>query len=449
MAKGTTRSKAGTKEAPVEISSSSSQASSDASPALSQASDSSTSGSSTASSRQRVPWTIEETTELVKILKDNVHYQVMFLPGHNKTHTVKTGPAQKTAMLRAMRDHIFGEGPSTKSADGIKSKITSTVERYRHHLQAMAITGQGLLLEEMYDGPIKNAREKLLVKCPWWDDMHSMMRDRNSSDPSKVVTGAGEIRSKTKEAAKDESQEIFSEDDDDGGEDNVGLGLSQAATRAKKRGFDYDYDEDDDAEMDLDNTQSTPRASTTASSSKLRLPSQPLPQMSQLVDAVDKDPMGKRSVQKEAVEKRSPASSVSDSPVKEEKGKGVDRGTRSPSKPSKSSVSDQAMDDFGKYFAEDRESRVKAIAEKERTKRLKLEIKSQDREKDKDIFDRRLDALSSKLEAIHMQTSSNAQAIMQLTNSINTFMNKVDIVTMILQHITPGNSSGSSARPPL
>ncbi|KAE8223514.1 hypothetical protein CF319_g3465 [Tilletia indica] len=458
MARGAARPKMGTKEAPVEISSSSSQpGTANASPALSQDLESSTASRSTASSRAREPWTMEETTELVKLLKDNIHYQVMFLPGHNKNHTNKTGPAQKAAMLRSMRDHIFGETKS-KTGDGVKSKINSTVERYRHFLQAMSITGQGLLLEDMYDGPIKNAREQLLAKCPWWEDMHLMMRDRNSSDPSKVVTGAGEIKSKTNATGKDDSLEIFSEDDDDEEAGNVGLGLSQAATRAKKRGFDYDYDEDADEDMDdqmeFDNTQSTPRASTSGSSSSLRLPSHSLPQMSRLVDAANKDPMGKGSVRKGAADKQSPASSSSDKSIKDDKGKGVDRsditgsGSKSPTKQGKSNVSDQAMDDFGRYLVEDREQRSQATAEKERTKRLRLELKSQDREKDIEVLDRRLDTLANKLEAIHMQTNSNAQAISQLTNSINTFMNKVDIMTMILQHISPGTASGSgSVRP--
>ncbi|KAE8227727.1 hypothetical protein CF326_g7367, partial [Tilletia indica] len=367
MVRGAARSKSGTKDTPVEISSSSSQPSTaDASPALSQGSDSSTASQSTGSSRTREPWTVEETTELVKLLKDNIHYQVMFLPGHNKIYAHKTGPAQKAAMLRSMRDHIFGEGKS-KTGDGVKSKITSTVERYRHFLQAMSTTGQGLLLDEMYDGPIKNAREQLLAKCPWWEDMHLMMRDRNSSDPSKVVTGAGEIKfNKGKDDEDDISpnvaEDIFSEDDGDSGagKAKVGLGLlAQAATRAKKRRFEDEDDEDQDVEMDTATT--TPRASTTASSSKLRLPSRPLPQMSRLIDATDTDPMAKGAVQKESSSK--PSTSPA-SPVKEEKGKAVDRseakseGLPSPSKPSKSSVSDQAMDEFGRFFAEDRELRM-------------------------------------------------------------------------------------------
>ncbi|KAE8239058.1 hypothetical protein A4X06_0g8523 [Tilletia controversa] len=461
MAKGMNQSKAvGTQAAPIEIPSSSSEASSNASLAISQLSDHSTTTQSTTSSRQ--PWSIEETVELVKLLKDNIHYQTMFLPGHNKSHAQKTGPAQKTAMLRAMRDHIFGEGKS-KTEAGVKSKIISTVERYRHFLRAMSTTGQGLLLEEMFEGPIKNAREQLLAKCPWWEDMHEMMRDRNSSDPSKLVTGAGEIKPQGTASQIDEdtsspdaTEDVFSEDDIDNEGGMVGLGLlSQvAARRAKRR---YESEDEEDQDIDMDSSMSTPRASATASSSKLRLPVRSLPQMSRLIDASENYPMAKRSVQREPAPKPT---------VKDEKGKAADRsdfksnGSKSPSKTGKSSASDKVVDDFGRYFVEDREHRSKVMSEKEQTKRLRLELRSQDRlqdrEKDKEFLDRRMDAIINKLDVIHTQTtsnaqaiaqlaSSNAQAIAQLTSRVDTFMNKVDMVAMVLHHITPGGASGPGA----
>ncbi|CAD6892266.1 unnamed protein product [Tilletia caries] len=146
-------------------------------------------------------------------------------------------------------------------------------------------------------------------------------------------------------------------------------------------------------------------------------------------------PLAKRSVQRE------PASKTT---VKDEKGKAVDRsdfksnGSKSPSKTGRSGASDKVVDDFGRYFVEDH--------------------RSQDREKDKEFLDRRMDAIINKLDVIHTQTtsnalaiaqlaSSNAQAIAQLISRVDTFMNKVDMVAMILQHITPGSASGAMGRP--
>ncbi|CAD6890051.1 unnamed protein product, partial [Tilletia caries] len=103
-------------------------------------------------------------------------------------------------MIRALRSHVFPEG-TNKTVDGIKAKISAMVKKYRQHLTAMSQTGQGLLLDEMYDGPVKTAREQLLEEYPWWETMHIMMRDRASSDPSTVVTGAGEISTTTGSAS--------------------------------------------------------------------------------------------------------------------------------------------------------------------------------------------------------------------------------------------------------
>ncbi|CAD6956334.1 unnamed protein product [Tilletia laevis] len=69
-----------------------------------------------------------------------------------------------------------------------------------------------------------------------------------------------------------------------------------------------------------------------------------------------------------------------------------------------------------------------------------------------------MDAIINKLDVIHTQitsnalaiaqlASSNAQAIAQLISRVDTFMNKVDMVAMILQHITPGSASGAMGRP--
>ncbi|KAE8191287.1 hypothetical protein CF336_g4938 [Tilletia laevis] len=202
------------------------------------------------------------------------------------------------------------------------------------------------------------------------------------SDPSKLVTGAGEIKPQGTPSQVDEdtsspvaTEDVFSEDDIDNEGGIVGLGLlSQvAARRAKRR---YESDDEEDQDIDMDSSMSTPRASTTASSSKLHLPARSLPQMSRLIDASENDPIGQ-------------------------------------------------------------------------------EIH---REKDKEFLDRRMDAIINKLDVIHTQTtsnalaiaqlaSSNAQAIAQLISRVDTFMNKVDMVAMILQHITPGSASGAMGRP--
>ncbi|CAD6952444.1 unnamed protein product, partial [Tilletia controversa] len=117
-------------------------------------------------------------------------------------------------------------------------------------------------------------------------------------------------------------------------------------------------------------------------------------------------------------------------------------------KHARSSVVDGALDEFGRTLAEERQQRAHAQAlvasEREQTKRLKIELQAQNRDKEKDLFDCRLNAQAIKLEAIHNDIHNTAQAVSQLTSSINTFMGKVDIVTMVLQHLMP---SGSSGRP--
>ncbi|KAE8223482.1 hypothetical protein CF319_g3489 [Tilletia indica] len=158
-------STSGSKRNPVILPSSSQDGTSPAlSPALSQASESSQGASSTQGERE--PWTTAQITALVDCLKDNINYQVVFLPGHHRSHPIKTGAMKKSVMARSIRNQIFSAS-SNKKPDGVISKIAWTVKIYRQQLQAMSQTGQGLLLEEMRKGPIKNAREQLLAEMPW------------------------------------------------------------------------------------------------------------------------------------------------------------------------------------------------------------------------------------------------------------------------------------------
>ncbi|KAE8258026.1 hypothetical protein A4X03_0g4499 [Tilletia caries] len=161
------------------------------------------------------------------------------------------------------------------------------------------------------------------------------------SDPSKLVTGAGEIKPQGTPSQVDEdtsspvaTEDVFSEDDIDNEGGIVGLGLlSQvAARRAKRR---YESDDEEDQDIDMDSSMSTPPRTI---------------------------PLAKRSVQRE------PASKTT---VKDEKGKAVDRsdfksnGSKSPSKTGRSGASDKVVDDFGRYFVEDREHRSKFMSKKE------------------------------------------------------------------------------------
>ncbi|KAE8184272.1 hypothetical protein CF328_g7913 [Tilletia controversa] len=423
------------------------------SPALSQVSDSSLPVSISESVRE--PWTTHQMVALVDFLKDSIPHQVMFLPGHNRGHPIKGSHMQGATMIRALRSHVFPEG-TNKTVDGIKAKISAMVKKYRQHLTAMSQTGQGLLLDEMYDGPVKTAREQLLEEYPWWETMHIMMRDRASSDPSTVVTGAGEISTTTGSASTSvESQ-------GEGEDEAVVLGLrSQTSGRGRKRAFDFDEDDrndafsEDDSEDGQTNT-STPRASGSRLPQRLYIPGKgPLPTLGRLANATSTDPMSKGSVQKEAGDSTSPTARMDKGKAKVvERLHPVPVKLESAPKPkpthkhARSSVVDGALDEFGRTLAEERQQRAHAQAlvasEREQTKRLKIELQAQNRDKEKDLFDCRLNAQAIKLEAIHNDIHNTAQAVSQLTSSINTFMGKVDIVTMVLQHLMP---SGSSGRP--
>ncbi|CAD6960709.1 unnamed protein product, partial [Tilletia laevis] len=115
----------------------------------------------------------------------------------------------------------------------------------------MSKTGQGLLLEEIYDGQMKTQREHLLKRIPWWEMMQEMMRDRSSSDPDIVVTGATDINTQYNGDGDDVSDNDGQDDrGNDGDDGNDGGESPYTRTHGTKR-FNYDVDDDDD-DMDDD-----------------------------------------------------------------------------------------------------------------------------------------------------------------------------------------------------
>ncbi|KAK0523403.1 hypothetical protein OC834_005918 [Tilletia horrida] len=446
---------------------------------------SSTDAASDSGAEQRKPreaWTAEQITALINCLKQNPSYQQAFLPGHKKEEASQTSKISANTMLRNIRKVVFPNG-TTKTEDGIRSRITTCVKNYNKELTAISQTGQGLLLADMRAGPVKNAREQLLAVMPWWETMHIMMRDRASSEPDIVVTGAGTIKKTVDKKRKDPSLGIlprkkvtkYDTDSDLSAEEREGL--SPAAALARQRGYDFEYDDEDsdssiprlrslseelasmdpDGDTDMDGILNTPRAPMApkaSSSSSLRV----LPTLARLVDATKDDPQAAGAS----------ASSRADLSLYKGKEKVKDEPDLSPCKPSplkqgktRASIADQAMNEFGRFMAEDRqvraEANARATAEREQTKRLKIEMKS-GRDKDMETLGRQIESLSRQIESLALKVDAvdthslqNAQAIADLNVAITGFnatvtaaMAKVDIAAMILQALRPSTSSSSS-----
>ncbi|KAE8226562.1 hypothetical protein CF319_g867 [Tilletia indica] len=418
------------------------------------------------------PWTVEQETALVDLIHDSARYQDAFLPGHHNFIPATNVKTSGATMLRAMSTHIFPPGQA-KTADQVRSKIVHLIKRYRTELTSMTQTGQGLLLDEMRAGPIKNAREELLKNCPWWETMHAMMRDRSSSDPNLVVTGAGEINTGSSSTSGSNfsspvdtslEQDNQSQKPGDQSQDElVGLGiLSPYSRRAAKRKF-QDEDDQDDNDMDVtedknsQDSQGSSSSSATSgsgfSSSKLFIPTpgQLLPSLSALADRTNEDPMSRSTSTSKRGASPGPSNAKgkgkADEPsdLQEKKPNMVQtskaRSTNSKIAPKTATKphADQAIDDLSRQYAEERHLRAQTQAQasiaREETRRFKLEIKSRDREAQTSIMEHRLDSLSAKLDAIQVQVMRNAQAISELSNSINTFTSKIDIMSMVLQHL--------------
>ncbi|KAE8265870.1 hypothetical protein A4X09_0g6478 [Tilletia walkeri] len=221
-------------------------------------------------------------------------------------------------MLRAISAAIFPPGQA-ENADQVRQRITGIVKKYHDELRAMSITGQGLLLEEMYDGHIKNAREELLSRCPWWDTMHEMMRDRGSSEPEELVTGAGSIYSQPTPSLTPTQGTTVIDSVDDFSVDGIPEPSLRPRSGIRKRpndlGFNFE-DEDMEDVTDLEqaigttasqssvNTPSTSRTTlplpSRASTSRTTLPlpnrARPLPPLGQLAGDASRNPMNKNSV---------------------------------------------------------------------------------------------------------------------------------------------------------
>ncbi|CAD6955249.1 unnamed protein product, partial [Tilletia laevis] len=127
----------------------------------------------------------------------------------------------------------------------MRQKIKGLCKTYFRERDKMGKTGQGLLLEEIYDGQMKTQREHLLKRIPWWEMMQEMMRDRSSSDPDIVVTGATDINTQYNGDGDDVP-------DNDGQDDRGNDGGESPYTRTHgTQRFNYDVDDDDD-DMDDD-----------------------------------------------------------------------------------------------------------------------------------------------------------------------------------------------------
>ncbi|CAD7069467.1 unnamed protein product [Tilletia caries] len=309
----------------------------------------------------------------------------------------------------------------------------------------MSKTGQGLLLEEIYDGQMKTQREHLLKRIPWWEMMQEMMRDRSSSDPDIVVTGATDINTQYNGDGDDVSDNDGQDDrGNDGDDGNNGGESPYTRTHGTKR-FNYDVDDDDD-DMDddelLDSVSvraSEPRASSEASLSfrtptasqrsvnGLRIPGRDaaLPGLDRLASQVSADSMRAHAVSahSETPSRGLKRTSIGNISMKSESHKENDASSIASSSRDKkketgkgraSSIIDDALIGFQQRASEDRAA---IIAEREQTKRRKLELRSQElavktqqRDREHEVHEAHFTMLESKVEALHaLLTATNAK----------------------------------------
>ncbi|KAE8217195.1 hypothetical protein CF326_g9531 [Tilletia indica] len=367
-------------------------------------------------------------------------------------------------MLRAISSSIF-PAQQTKTPDQVRAKLNLIIKRYRAELVAMTQTGQGLLLDDMQDGPIKNARQELLRVCPWWESMHIMMRDRVSSDPPIIVTGAGEIHSNTtqpnapvvsaSQGTTDEEIDQLQSQESLPAHHNVGLGISSStsARAQKKRKIQDHMDDEGDDNEDFDDWRSDNDQPTSirrpAGRWDMPVRGRTLPTLDTLAEQTDSDPMTQTSRSTASARNASPGPSNSNSKsssksapsTSSDKGKGKAKVPPTPASKAtpRSSQADQSISDFGRYFADERNIRAQTSAQasiaRESTRQRRLELKAKEKEYQQDGTDRRLDALAAKMETVHLQAISTSQAVSELANKIDAFMSKMDVVSMVLQHL--------------
>ncbi|CAD6889861.1 unnamed protein product [Tilletia laevis] len=366
------------------------------------------------------PWTLDQETELVKLIKDNLRYQTAFLPGHSLVQDPRESKVSGATMLRAISSAIFPSGLA-KTADQVRQKITGIIKKYHDELRSMSVTGQGLLLEEMRDGPVKNAREDLLTRCPWWDDLHEMMRDRGSSEPEELVTGAGEIYSH--EGSTQGTPIIGAADDHRMDDIEQHVFLPRAGTRKRPSSLDFDLEDDDmNSVSDLDQLISSSQDSSAGSG--------------QLSGQSSRDPMNK-----DAIGSGTPSGSNASPPKMRDTGKTPIRGEgppkpktegRTPRPNARSGHVDDALDDYARHLQEQRELRVQATIEREQTKRLKLELKSQLREREADSAERRLRNIEERLNTI---TNMISQHCLSSTEASHTIKDNLIKITTLLDKV--------------
>jgi len=96
-------------------------------------------------------WSREETMTLVSLLKGNLTWQLMLIPGRATREQEKGLKTKKTTMLREMFGQLF---PNERNDDHtrVKSKILTMHRQYTAERDKMGHTGAGLLFEEVTEG---------------------------------------------------------------------------------------------------------------------------------------------------------------------------------------------------------------------------------------------------------------------------------------------------------
>ncbi|KAK0519481.1 hypothetical protein OC835_007509 [Tilletia horrida] len=389
-------------------------------------------------------WSVDKEVAFVKFVKDNIHYQNLLLPGHllnpdGKLRVDSTGKLSAASVMRAASNEIFPEDEQ-KTVEQMKQKWRGIDKIYRRELVTQTKTGQGLLLSEISTGPMRTLRERIIERVPWWEIYHEMARDRQTSDPDILVTGAGEqhLRALDEDSDDPDAQASGvgstgasgshaaipvhdSSDTDDG---RVLSQLSeysrrqQEAARTRQRHEQRDLDDDDFDSVDSGSPTRIPRASRSVSSSQKTSSSSAsqrsaiviprrdaLPSLPQLSSQSSTDAMRAGAVRARttrldtatpSVKQENDASSSSarrcdESSLGKRKAKGKGR----------SSAVDAAVEEFARSLEDDRDVQI----ERELTKRQRLEVRAseiamraKERERQADALHSRLGSIDARLE---------------------------------------------------
>ncbi|CAD6928820.1 unnamed protein product, partial [Tilletia controversa] len=149
----------------------------------------------------------------------------------------------------------------------------------------------------------------------------------------------------------------------------------------------------------------------------------------QLSGQSSRDPMNK-----DAIGSGTPSSSNGSPPKMRDTGKTPIRGEgppkpktegRTPRPNARSGHVDDALDDYARHLQEQRELRVQATIEREQTKRLKLELKSQLREREADSAERRLRNIEERLNTITNMISQHCLSSTEASHTIKDNLIKI------------------------